>query len=39
MRLSNDPSSRYYLGARNYDDVEEIVFSDEEDQQLHYKRN
>ena len=29
MKLN--PNSRYYNRNRNYDDVEEIVFSDEED--------
>jgi len=33
MRLRQDPNSRYYAGKRNYDDVEEIVFSDEEDEE------
>lgn len=28
MKLREDPNSRYYAGRRNYDDVEEIVFSD-----------
>ena len=26
-----NPRSRYYEGNRNYDDIEEIVFSDEEE--------
>lgn len=31
MRARQDPNSRFYVGNRNYDDVEEIVFSDEEE--------
>lgn len=27
-----DPKSKYYEGNRNYDDIEEIVFSDEEEE-------
>jgi len=30
QKLREDPTSRYYAGNRNYDDIEEIVFSDEE---------
>ena len=39
MRLSQDPSSRFYKGNHNYDDVEEIVFSDEEDDGKNRKKN
>lgn len=33
MKLRQDPNSRYYAGNRTYDDVEEIVFSDEEEEE------
>jgi hypothetical protein len=32
MKLRQDPNSRFYIGNRNYDDVEVVVFSDEEEE-------
>lgn len=32
MSLRQNPASKYYSGNRKYDDVEEIVFSDEEEE-------
>lgn len=32
MELRQNPNSRYYAGKRNYDDVEEIVLSDDSDE-------
>ena len=32
MYGKSDPNSRYFEGKRTYDDVEEIVFSDEEEE-------
>jgi hypothetical protein len=31
QQLRQDPNSRFYVGNRNYDDVENIVFSDDSD--------
>ena len=32
MKERYNPTSKYYEGNRKYDDVEEIVFSDEEEE-------
>ena len=35
----HNPTSKYFEGNKKYDDIEEIVFSDEEDNQDFFKKD